>query len=236
MTNVNTAIEQSLAVWEEWNGQGVESRVAMLRLWAESVAVRGGEFTEAADMIRFQCDSAESLIAKVHALPGPTGETNELYTAGRGTFAIVGDSSLTATAFCGQLSAALLAGNCAIAVVEEQHADRCDAVLADLVKAGCSDRVAVRLPQQERDSVLDNILIAGVAITGNADEIRQVNRRLALRDGVLTALVAETDAKLCPVIGSPSYILRFVTERTRTINITAVGGNATLLELGSGEH
>ncbi|MCP3702611.1 MAG: 1-pyrroline-5-carboxylate dehydrogenase, partial [Alteromonas sp.] len=27
-----------------------------------------------------------------------------------------------------------------------------------------------------------------------------------------------------------------ITERTRTINITAVGGNATLLELGSEAH
>ncbi|MDD7804135.1 MAG: bifunctional proline dehydrogenase/L-glutamate gamma-semialdehyde dehydrogenase PutA [Endozoicomonas sp. (ex Botrylloides leachii)] len=33
--------------------------------------------------------------------------------------------------------------------------------------------------------------------------------------------------------GGPHYLLRFATERTRTINTTAVGGNATLLSLGS---
>ncbi|WP_305846204.1 hypothetical protein [Photobacterium kishitanii] len=60
-------------------------------------------------------------------------------------------------------------------------------------------------------------------------------RQLAQREGVLAQLVAELDGELVPVIGSQHYCLRFITERTRTINITAVGGNATLLELGCGE-
>ncbi|HCL41989.1 MAG TPA: hypothetical protein DHW73_11525, partial [Pseudomonas sp.] len=38
-----------------------------------------------------------------------------------------------------------------------------------------------------------------------------------------------------PKAGGPHYLLRFVTERTRTINTTAVGGNASLLSLGDGE-
>jgi RHH-type proline utilization regulon transcriptional repressor/proline dehydrogenase/delta 1-pyrroline-5-carboxylate dehydrogenase len=38
-----------------------------------------------------------------------------------------------------------------------------------------------------------------------------------------------------PKAGGPHYLLRFVTERTRTINTTAVGGNASLLSLGNGE-
>ncbi|WP_341501896.1 bifunctional proline dehydrogenase/L-glutamate gamma-semialdehyde dehydrogenase PutA [Gallaecimonas sp. GXIMD4217] len=35
-----------------------------------------------------------------------------------------------------------------------------------------------------------------------------------------------------PKAGGPHYLYRFVTEKTRTNNITAVGGNATLLSLG----
>ena len=38
-----------------------------------------------------------------------------------------------------------------------------------------------------------------------------------------------------PKAGGPHYLYRFATERTRTINTTAVGGNATLLSLG-GSH
>jgi delta 1-pyrroline-5-carboxylate dehydrogenase len=32
---------------------------------------------------------------------------------------------------------------------------------------------------------------------------------------------------------NPDFLLRLVTEKTRTINTTATGGNAALLELGS---
>ncbi|UYM18843.1 bifunctional proline dehydrogenase/L-glutamate gamma-semialdehyde dehydrogenase PutA [Endozoicomonas euniceicola] len=37
-----------------------------------------------------------------------------------------------------------------------------------------------------------------------------------------------------PKAGGPHYLYRFATERTRTVNTTAVGGNATLLSLGDG--
>ena len=35
-----------------------------------------------------------------------------------------------------------------------------------------------------------------------------------------------------PKAGGPNYLLRFVTERTRTINTAAIGGNARLLAQG----
>ncbi|MBD3640732.1 MAG: aldehyde dehydrogenase family protein, partial [Marinobacter sp.] len=35
-----------------------------------------------------------------------------------------------------------------------------------------------------------------------------------------------------PKAGGPHYLQRFATERTRTVNTTAVGGNASLLSLG----
>jgi len=39
-----------------------------------------------------------------------------------------------------------------------------------------------------------------------------------------------------PKAGGPHYLTRFITEKTRTNNITAIGGNATLLSLGDGEE
>ncbi|MGI2066841.1 bifunctional proline dehydrogenase/L-glutamate gamma-semialdehyde dehydrogenase PutA [Shewanella sp. MF08487] len=39
-----------------------------------------------------------------------------------------------------------------------------------------------------------------------------------------------------PKAGGPHYLTRFVTEKTRTNNITAIGGNATLLSLGDGDE
>ncbi|ODQ01534.1 aldehyde dehydrogenase family protein [Salinivibrio sp. SS2] len=236
MNQLNSIIEQCEAVWEDWNDQGVAGRVALLQRWSDTVSARGEAFADAAKMIRFQCDNAERLLDKVHELPGPTGETNELYTVGRGTFAITGDASLTHVALCGQLAAALVAGNCVVVSVEGTHTDMVDAVLADLVKAGCPDRVAIRVDLDTNAPLLAHPNIVGLATTGTLTHVRDANRQLAQRQGVIAALVAESDTQLYPVIGAPDYVLRFVTERTRTINITAVGGNATLLELGSGEH
>ncbi len=39
-----------------------------------------------------------------------------------------------------------------------------------------------------------------------------------------------------PKAGGPHYLYRFATERTCTVNTTAVGGNATLLSLGNDDH
>ncbi|WP_299494898.1 bifunctional proline dehydrogenase/L-glutamate gamma-semialdehyde dehydrogenase PutA [uncultured Shewanella sp.] len=38
-----------------------------------------------------------------------------------------------------------------------------------------------------------------------------------------------------PKAGGPHYLTQFITEKTRTNNITAIGGNATLLSLGDGD-
>ena len=78
--------------------------------------------------------------------------------------------------------------------------------------------------------------VRSVGYIGDAEVERNINRQLAKRTGAIVGLVSETDVELIPVAHDPHLSLRFITERTRTINITAVGGNATLLELGSETH
>ncbi len=78
--------------------------------------------------------------------------------------------------------------------------------------------------------------IRNFAFVGSEQDVLGYNKKLALRSGAITALVSETDLEALPQSQDPKLVLRFITERTRTINITAVGGNATLLELGSDGH
>lgn len=75
-----------------------------------------------------------------------------------------------------------------------------------------------------------------VGYVGNPSVEATLNRQLAKRTGAIVSLVSETDLLTLPVAHDPHLSLRFITERTRTINITAVGGNATLLELGVDTH
>jgi delta 1-pyrroline-5-carboxylate dehydrogenase len=81
---------------------------------------------------------------------------------------------------------------------------------------------------------LSSLDISAAALVGNRQAEQDVNRELAKREGAICTFVSETDLQALPVSHDPCLVLRFVTERTCTINITAVGGNASLLELGSG--
>lgn len=236
MNEVNHLAAQSLAVWEEWNGLGVMARKALLDTWADNIALRGESFQPAADLIRFQLAQAERLLANVHDMPGPTGESNDLYTAGRGLFLVTGDASLSVTSLAGQLAAALVAGNCAMLAVPEALAHETDALIGDLIKTGAPNRLVCVLNEAHKPGAIESAPICGVAAVAVPENLIAINRKLAARDGVLVQFVAEDNATHLHLVASPTYLLRFITERTRTINVTAVGGNATLLELGSGEH
>ncbi|WP_028021655.1 hypothetical protein [Enterovibrio calviensis] len=236
MTDIERLAAQSLSVWEEWNGLGVSGRRVLLGAWAENVGQRGGDFAIAAQMIRFHLQQAEALLEPVHDMPGPTGETNELYTAGRGLFLVAGDESLSLAGLAGQIVAALVAGNCVLAAVPNTLRHETDALLADLVKASAPHRLVLTTEFETLDDVLKHAPICGAAAIASETRLIEINRILASRDGVLVQFVAESNTEQLPIVASPTYLLRFITERTRSINITAVGGNATLLELGSGEH
>ena len=75
-----------------------------------------------------------------------------------------------------------------------------------------------------------------VGYVGNPATEHNINLQLAKREGAICQLVSETDLSTMQIAHDPLLSLRFITERTRTINITAVGGNATLLELGNDKH
>lgn len=236
MNEVMTLATQCLAVWEEWNTDGAENRMQHLAAWADNLALRDGDFALAAELVRFQLTQANSLVAPVHLMPGPTGESNELYTAGRGLFVVTGDETLTLLALTGQLAAALVTGNCVLAAVPDTLKHDAEALLADLVKTGVPSRLVSLIDLDTLDDAIAAAPLSGLAAVATPSNLIELNRKLAARDGVLVQFVAEDDAHNLPLVASPTYLLRFITERTRTINVTAVGGNATLLELGSGEH
>ncbi|MCV5886981.1 hypothetical protein OFN71_27590, partial [Escherichia coli] len=78
--------------------------------------------------------------------------------------------------------------------------------------------------------------VRSVGYVGYSQVEHALNLQLAKRDGAIVGLVSETDLESPKLAHDPHLSLRFITERTRTINITAVGGNATLLELGNETH
>src|SRR5690606_16676567 len=78
------------------------------------------EVREAVDFCRYYAIQAREMMSEAEQLPGPTGETNELMLEGRGTFICISPWNFPLAIFVGQVTAALVAGNCVIAKPAEQ--------------------------------------------------------------------------------------------------------------------
>src|SRR5207248_1011722 len=77
------------------------------------------ELREATDYCRYYAASARSTL-NPQAMPGPTGESNELRYRGRGVFVCISPWNFPLAIFVGQIAAALVAGNTVVAKPAEQ--------------------------------------------------------------------------------------------------------------------
>lgn len=231
MKSASIRFSEAQQVWAAWNQVPFATRLELVESAASKLAL-----TELTKPLAFHKAHCEQLLSEPELMPGPTGETNELYTAGRGVALIIADDSLTidnAMAFYAQLSVALLAGNTLLVCVQDSEVAKQVQTLIE--KAAFPTGVLSLVEYDQYAQVLENEVRVVTAIA--EDKLVQgINRQLAEKRGVIAPLVVETDLKRMPVALDPRLALRYITERTRTINITAVGGNATLLELGAAEH
>jgi RHH-type proline utilization regulon transcriptional repressor/proline dehydrogenase/delta 1-pyrroline-5-carboxylate dehydrogenase len=153
------------------------------------------------------------------ALPGPTGERNELSVAPRGTVALVAGDDANVASLVLRLAAALGGGNRVELVVSPAHA----AALALLVAKAeigndlCTVQVA---DLDQRASFVSAPGLAAIAVEGT---VPGLIRAAAARSGAILPLDAE------PV--SPYTLHRTLTERSLSWDMTAAGGNASLLTL-----
>ncbi len=227
-TQLAQAAQYALTAWEGWNGLGVTGRAHLLQHFVSQLD------HDLSSIAQWQINQALRLIDAEQELPGPTGESNLLATGGRGLFIIASDQEASETAMVGQLVAALISGNVVLLAPHPSQNGFCHDLLSQLIADSCPAAVVQLL--EGLTSVLELALcpsLAGIACLCDDATARELNRRLASRDGVLVQLIAETDPVRLPLIGSEQYLYRFITERVCTTNTTAVGGNATLLELGS---
>ncbi|TPE55214.1 1-pyrroline-5-carboxylate dehydrogenase [Maribrevibacterium harenarium] len=216
-------IQVANKVFEAWDKLGVKGRAQLLAQAAEKL--QGAQ----AGMAKWQLQNAVAEIGDKLVLQGPTGESNELSTHGRGAFLCTSalDGNNAAVGLVGAVFAALVAGNPVITVGPTGQA------IMDLIANHVPNGVIQNVAESVQDSIIDDIELAGVAILCEPEQANELTQRLAQKAGLLCQLVNETDVENLGTIAAPHFILRFVTEQTITTNTTAIGGNATLLELGS---
>jgi RHH-type proline utilization regulon transcriptional repressor/proline dehydrogenase/delta 1-pyrroline-5-carboxylate dehydrogenase len=207
------AVAASAASFRQWRKTPVEARAAMLRqaadalqcelprfcallvkeafkTWGDAVA----EVREAIDFLRYYADEAERIMQPV-ALPGPTGESNELRLTARGPWVCISPWNFPLAIFMGQVAAALATGNTVLAKPAEQT----PAVALEAVKllhAAGVPADALQLLHGPGETVGAALVsapgVAGVVFTGSTQVARIIHRALAAKDGPIVPLIAET--------------------------------------------
>jgi RHH-type proline utilization regulon transcriptional repressor/proline dehydrogenase/delta 1-pyrroline-5-carboxylate dehydrogenase len=174
------------------------------------------ELREAVDFLRYYAVRARADFARPMALPGPTGERNQIQLHGRGVFACISPWNFPLAIFLGQVSAALAAGNTVVAKPAEQTPMIAALAVRLLHKAGVPGDVLHLVPGDGPSvgaPLVNDPRIAGVAFTGSTDTARAINRALAAKNGAIGPLIAETGGQNVMIVDSsalPEQVVRDV--------------------------
>ncbi|MGJ7510416.1 bifunctional proline dehydrogenase/L-glutamate gamma-semialdehyde dehydrogenase PutA [Variovorax sp. GT1P44] len=170
------------------------------KTWGDAVA----EVRETVDFLRYYADEAERVMHPI-ALPGPTGESNELRLTGRGPWVCISPWNFPLAIFLGQVAAALATGNTVLAKPAEQT----PAVASEAVKllhAAGVPSDAVQLLHGPGETVGAALVaapgVAGVVFTGSTQVAKIIHRALAAKDGPIVPLIAETGGINAMVVDS----------------------------------
>ena len=232
---VEQALVNAVAAQPAWDACPAEKRAAILERAADMLEQRRGEFVamcvreagksipssigevrEAADFCRYYAAMARKLFGKPVDLPGPTGESNQLFLAGRGVFVCISPWNFPLAIFTGQVVAALAAGNAVIAKPAEQTTLIGYAMTRLLHEAGVPEAALQFLPGDGVTvgaALTKDPRVDGVAFTGSTDTAWAINRSLAARNAPIAALIAETGGQNALIADSsalPEQLVRDV--------------------------
>ncbi|MDB5954317.1 L-glutamate gamma-semialdehyde dehydrogenase [Ramlibacter sp.] len=210
---VAQAVDRALAVGDAWDRRPPAERAALLRGTADAMQAQLPRFAallvhegfktwgdavsevrEAVDFLRFYANEAERILQPV-TLPGPTGESNVLRLAGRGTWVCISPWNFPLAIFTGQVAAALVTGNTVLAKPAEQTPAVAAQAVRLLHEAGVP-RDVLQLLHGPGETVGAALVaeprIAGVVFTGSTQVAKTIQRALAAKDGPIVPLIAET--------------------------------------------
>ncbi len=211
--DVAAAFAIAQRAYGDWNGKAVGERAEILRRFADLLEGEQDRFLglltreagktfddgiaeirEAVDFCRYYASKAEELAGQGGLLPGPVGERNQLQFSGRGVFVCISPWNFPLAIFLGQISAALVTGNCVIAKPAEQTPFIAHEAIKLFYKAGLPQEVcALVLGDGEIGGWLTgHDKTAGVVFTGSTQVAKIINRALAAKDGAIVPLIAET--------------------------------------------
>ncbi|MDX1589624.1 MAG: bifunctional proline dehydrogenase/L-glutamate gamma-semialdehyde dehydrogenase PutA [Oleiphilaceae bacterium] len=163
------------------------------------------EVREAVDFCRYYANQCREKFASATTLPGPTGESNEIYLEGRGVFLCISPWNFPLAIFSGQIMAALAAGNAVLAKPAEQTSLIAHRAVQLMLEAGFPPEVIQLLPGDGAgigNQLLPDARVSGVTFTGSTGTAHIINRTLAAREGAIVPLIAETGGQNAMIVDS----------------------------------
>ena len=171
------------------------------KTWGDAVA----EVREAVDFLRYYADEAERIMqpivcptvhgAQAGVTYGVTGETNTLRLTARGVWVCISPWNFPLAIFAGQVAAALATGNTVLAKPAVQTPGVAKAAV-DILHAAGVPLEALQLLHGPGDTVGAALVaqpgVAGVVFTGSTQVAKIIQRALAMKDGPIVPLIAET--------------------------------------------
>ncbi len=221
---IRHAVDVAVAAQPAWDRTPAAERARILRKAADLFEVHTAELMalcvreagksipdavsevrEAVDYLRYYAERAEEDFGKPKAMPGPTGESNELWLQGRGVFVCISPWNFPLAIFTGQVAAALAAGNAVLTKPAEQTSLIGAQAVRLMHEAGIPGGVLNFIPG--RGSVVGqhavaDARVAGVAFTGSTETAKTINQTLDNRDGIIPVLIAETGGQNCMLVDS----------------------------------
>jgi RHH-type proline utilization regulon transcriptional repressor/proline dehydrogenase/delta 1-pyrroline-5-carboxylate dehydrogenase len=189
------------------------------------------EIREAVDLCRYYAAQARHKLVP-EALPGPTGESNELRYWGRGVFVCISPWNFPLAIFLGQVCASLVAGNTVVAKPAEQTPLIASEAVRILVEAGIPPTALHLVPGDGKlgAALVAHPGVAGVAFTGSTEVGRSISRCLAAKDGAIVPLIAETGG-INPMIVDATALPEQVTDDVITSAFRSAGQRCSALRL-----
>jgi len=244
------AMAAAEAGFGEWNAITIEERARMLDRASDILESRRGvligllqteggktlddalaEVREAVDLCRYYALEARRTLSS-QALPGPTGESNELRYRGRGVFVCISPWNFPLAIFLGQIIAALAAGNAVVAKPAEQTPLIAGEAVRILHAAGIAQSALHLVPGDGSigAALVGDPRIAGVAFTGSTEVGRSINRALAAKDAPIVPLIAETGG-INPMIVDATALPEQVTDDVIASSFRSAGQRCSALRL-----
>ncbi|MEO1045752.1 MAG: L-glutamate gamma-semialdehyde dehydrogenase [Pseudomonadota bacterium] len=233
-SDVDMLVDRAQSAFHGWDRMPVEDRAACLERLAglleehrpqlmalavneakKTIPDALGEVRETVDFCRYYAAEARRTLQPVE-LPGPTGEQNMLRMSGRGIWGCIAPWNFPLAIFLGQVTAALVSGNCVIA----KPAPQTPRIAAYAVKlaheAGVPQHVLQLLVggAEQGAALVDHHGISGVAFTGSVPTGKAIARALVADDHrPIVPLIAETGGLNAMIVDStalPEQVVRDV--------------------------